>query len=104
MKNIALIALVFLIVSCTTYPNSLSYRPAGSTENPYVITTEFNELTRTVLVFINGSEVIRGKVSFLDGTGEFFGEYKGNNVNLSCRNDVRGCLVLINNEFVGTVK
>ena len=53
----ALLAVSLLLAACTTYPNSLSYRPKGSSEAPYVITSEYNSLTRDVLLFINGEKV-----------------------------------------------
>jgi hypothetical protein len=94
---------IFSLSACTSYPNSLSYRPKGSEKPPYVITSEYNELTRDILLFVNGDKIISGKLSFLNGTGEFFGKYEGHNVNLSCRTEVAGCMVLIDNEFVGTI-
>lgn len=103
MRILSVLMAIIFLSACTTYPNSLSYRPKGSDKNPYIITSELNQITREIFLFINGEKVTEGKLSFVDGTGEFYGTYDGQNVNLSCRRGVDGCMVLINNELAGII-
>lgn len=102
MKKAALF-LVVLLASCTTYPQSMTYRPKNSGGAPYVITSKFNTLNNNLIVYIDGKEVINDTLSFLDGSGEFIGTFEGHKVNVSCRPifTKSECTLFINAEKVG---
>ena len=105
MKKIAILAAtVALLAACTTYPQSLNYRPRGSDSAPYVITSQFNNLNNHLTVFIDGHPVTDGNLSWVDGSGQFFGQYQGHKVLVSCKQISAvdaACQVTIDNEIAG---
>ena len=103
MRKLLLSVLLLSAAACTTYPEAMHYRPRNSNAAPYVITSSVNEITNEVTVAIDGHEVIRGKLAFLDMSGNFFGKYEGHKVNVSCVPFFGGseCTVYIDSETVG---
>ena len=83
MKTLtALIALA--LAGCASVAPSQSYRPANYAGPAWAITGSYNDLSGAVSVSIDGKQVAQGSVSRLSGDGEFFGDYEGRKVAVSC--------------------
>ena len=86
MKRLMVVMLIAWVVGCSSAPEQ-SYRPSGSTEAPWRITGQWKESLLgddTVLVNIDGQEVIKGKFPLLDNTMELSGEHQGKRISVSC--------------------
>ena len=104
-KTAILTAIALTLSACTSYPAAINYRPKGSESAPYVITSQLNQWTNNLKVFIDGQKVTDGTLSFADLSGQFFGTYDGHKVNVSC-SPAAGqpeCQVLVDGELAGKI-
>lgn len=99
MRTLIAAAMIMVLSACTTYSNSLTYRPRNYDGAPYVITPELNPWTNEIIIKVDGKTVIQDRLSLLDDSGEFVGKHEGHKVHVSCNG--AECTVLIDNELVG---
>ena len=112
MKKFFCILTVFLLIGCAASSPSQSYRPPGYSGTAWDITVTFNELTKQVVIKINGEVAIDQRLPLLASSGELRGKYKNHVVvaNLS-KVDTGGlfsktytqCLVFIDNDRATTL-
>lgn len=74
-----------LLAACATQAPSQAYRPRGETQS-WDIGGDMNKATRTVTININGQPAVQGKLTWLDLSGDFKGNYRGHAVSTSCHN------------------
>jgi hypothetical protein len=85
------------------------YRPAASS-SAWEISGRIDELSNQLLIKINGREVINGRLSLWDSSGEFSGSYENNQVTTSCAKQMGlwsnavVCHVFVNNDRAAMLK
>lgn len=84
MKTALTLALLALLSGCAAVAPSQSYRPANYAGAPLSISGSYNDFSGEVLVEINGKPSAQGSISVLSGDGEFFGNFEGRKVAVSC--------------------
>jgi hypothetical protein len=107
-KNFVVLLAVLALVACTTVAPSQGYRPSGSTDAPWQISGELFDFTN-VKIFINGAKVIDGRLSLLNGDGDFHSSYRGKQISASCTTSsgltasFTRCFVFVENEKAATL-
>ncbi len=102
---VAIASAAIITAGCVTTAPVNSYRPRGSNDAAWMVGGSFNELSGKVIVTINGAEVISGRVSLWDGSGQFFGQYQSHQVAARCHkvekflaDPYEQCAVLVDGE------
>ncbi len=104
--------LLYFGLGCSSAPQQ-TYRLSGSTEAAWQITGEWKESLLgddTVIIFIDGEQVIKGKYPILSNTIELSGAYKGKQIVAACTRN-RGWLgyevramIFVDNERAATLQ
>lgn len=84
MKTVISALILALLSGCASTAPSQFYRPANYAGAAWAITGQYNDISQSVQVSINGKAVTSGTLSFWVGSGEFSGDYEGKPVQTSC--------------------
>lgn len=84
MKTVFSALILVLLAGCATTAPSQFYRPANYAGAAWAVSGQYNDVSQSVQVTINGKPVASGNLSFWQGSGEFSGEYEGKTVQTSC--------------------
>jgi len=118
MRFAVLFTLLITLIGCATTAPPQSYRPRDYSGPAWVITGNYDSMSHTLTVLINGDPAIEGKLSAWDGSGSLIGKHEGYTVMANCESIQKGgtyigrvyvpqtqerCTVLVDNEMAATL-
>ncbi len=106
IRGLGLLVCAAFFVSCATTGGQASFRPRGE-DAAMKVDAQYNEMSGTLTLLIDGNEVLRKSLSWFGSTAEASAEYRGHKVNaelvkaMSFFGSKVKCTVTIDNEIAG---
>lgn len=109
MKNL-LLASLLVLVGCTTTAPSQLFRGAAHVGDAWEISGDYNELSKNIIIRVNGQNAIDGNLPLFGNSGEVRGSYGRENITANCTQVTKmfsaylQCIVFVGNERAATLQ